>query len=128
MRQTTLLVRMRQLVIGGLGVSAVVHVSQLIIYGTSLSVVVVSVFGLAYALIAWAHVRRNPLAPMLSVILPTIGATLGILRFVLLSPNAGSVIDVLLDVILVIPASIVLWKTHAYTVSTAESTATIPRT
>lgn len=127
MRQTTLPVRMRQLVIGGLGVSAAVHVSQLFLYGISLSVIVVSVFGLAYALIAWAHVGRNPLAPILSAILPAVGAALGILRFVLLSPNAGSVIDVLLDGIVIIPASVVLWKTHAYTVSTDDPTAAVPR-
>lgn len=98
------------LIITGLSISAIVHVSQLFIYPLSLSVIIVALFGIAYAGIVLMYLKGMRIAPLVSAILPAIGATLGMLRYFIISPNTGSIIDVLIDIFLVIPESIYLWK------------------
>ncbi|MCL4319400.1 MAG: hypothetical protein M1596_05890 [Firmicutes bacterium] len=110
---------LRTTVIIGLIVSAVVHILQLEVYGIGTSVIIVSGFGVIYAVLAILHGLRHPWAPILSVVFPSIGGILGILRFVFLRPNAGSIIDVVLDVIVIIPVSAVMWSRHTYTSSTS---------
>ena len=109
---------LRTTVIIGLSVSAVVHILQLEVYGITASVIIVSGFGVIYAVLAILHGLRHSWAPILSVVFPSIGAILGILRFVFLRPNAGSIIDVVLDVIVIIPVSAVMWSRHTYASST----------
>lgn len=101
---------LRIIVVSGLSLSAIVHISQLFFYHLSLSVVIVALFGVAYAFIVFMYLKGSPAAPLASAILPSIGAVLGMVRYFFVLPNRGSVIDVAIDILLVVPESLYLWK------------------
>ena len=81
--------------------SGVTHVAQLGVYPVEGHVVGAASFGVAYFSIGIFLVRRSGSALWWGAILPAIGGTLGIYRFVSLHSNPFSIFHVVIDVIVV---------------------------
>ena len=86
--------------------SGVTHLVQLAFYGDevhtrAVATVVASGFGIVYLLIGLFLLRKSNWAVWAGAILPSIGAVLGICRFILVHPNPFSVFHVALDFIVV---------------------------
>ncbi|NIA14386.1 MAG: hypothetical protein GWP08_09905 [Nitrospiraceae bacterium] len=86
--------------------SGVTHVVQLAFYGHQahtqvVATVVASGFGIAYFLIGLFLLRKSNWALWAGAVLPSIGAVLGMCRFIFVHPNPFSVFHVALDFIIV---------------------------
>lgn len=91
-------------------VSFFTHVSQLFIYGHNLPTLIVAAFGAFYLLISVFIFLGYRYAPYAGSVVPAIGASLGIYRFLTIIPSPFSIFNVALDAIIV-PFSIVLiWR------------------
>lgn len=101
--------RLRLLAAVLMAISAATHVVQLVFFRVNLSVVVVALFGVAYLLISVGLFARARMAYWIGAVLPTIGGLLGIYRYLFIQPNAFSVINVLIDVV-VVPSCVLLIK------------------
>ncbi len=97
-----------------LSISAVIHISQLAIFGIGLSVIIVAFFGVVYAILAVLHYRKWTYSPHFSILFPAIGASLGIYRFVTIMANPYTVADVALDLFFIIPLSAYLLRSGGY--------------
>lgn len=81
--------------------SGVTHVSQLAVYGSETVVVAAAVFGAAYFCIGLALLLKWEAAFWFGAILPSVGAVLGVYRFVWWDANPFSVFHVAVDGIVV---------------------------
>ncbi|MGI5171009.1 hypothetical protein ACQEU3_42325 [Spirillospora sp. CA-253888] len=81
--------------------SAVTHVLQVPVYGTEGNVLGAAGFGVVYAVIGAGLLRGRPWAVPAAVVLPLIGGTLGVLRFLFFHSNPFSVWHVALDLVIV---------------------------
>lgn len=88
-------------------VSGVTHVVQIPVYGAHGSVLGAAAFGVVYFIIGLFLLGHGRMALWAGSILPAIGGTLGIYRFLFLHPNPFSVGHVLIDLV-VIPCCLLL--------------------
>ncbi|MGC9183150.1 hypothetical protein [Caldisphaera sp.] len=88
-------------------ISFVTHVSQLFIFKINISLIIVAVFGLLYFIIGFLYIIGYKYSPHLSSVIPAIGASLGVYRFLTILPNIFSILNVSLDAIIV-PFSIII--------------------
>ncbi len=87
---------------GGLMVlSGFTHVAQLFVYEHHDHVVGAALFGVMYFLIGMLLLGRGTVGVWLGLILPSIGGTLGIHRFLKLQPNLFSIFHVSIDLVVV---------------------------
>ncbi|MQY07446.1 hypothetical protein ACRB68_55460 [Actinomadura sp. RB68] len=93
--------RARQTAAWLLLLSAVTHVLQVPVYGTEGNVLGAAGFGVVYAVLGTGLLRGWPGALPASIVLPAIGGTLGVLRFLFLHNNPFSVWHVVLDLVIV---------------------------
>ncbi|WP_328714272.1 hypothetical protein [Nocardia salmonicida] len=89
--------------------SAVTHVSQLIVYGGESHVIGSAGFGVLYGLLGIGVLRGSRWAYLGAAIFPTIGGLLGIYRFFFLHPNPFSIFHPCLDLIIV-PLAVIGWR------------------
>ncbi len=88
-------------------ISFFTHVSQLFVYGHNLPTLIVALFGIFYLVISVFILSGYRYAPYAGTVIPAIGATLGVYRFLTIIPNPFSIFNVALDAIIV-PFSMVL--------------------
>jgi hypothetical protein len=81
--------------------SGVTHVAQLAVYPAEGHVIGAASFGVAYFLIGIFLVRRSRSALWWGAILPAVGGTLGIYRFLSIHTNPFSIFHVVIDVVVV---------------------------
>lgn len=83
-------------------ISGITHVSQLFVYAHSGHVIGAALFGVVYLAIGiGALVKKNLVMLWICAVLPSIGACLGVYRFLYLQPNPFSVFHVCIDLIVV---------------------------
>ncbi|MBO2464207.1 hypothetical protein [Actinomadura violacea] len=92
--------------------SAITHVLQVPVYGTEGNVLGAAGFGVVYALVGTGLLRRWPGAVPAATVLPVIGGTLGVIRFLFLHTNPFSVWHVALDLVIVPLATILLIRSR----------------
>lgn len=86
---------------GLLWLSALSHISQIWVYPGEASVPGAAFFGLIYAGIGFGLWRGGRQWAWAGVILPTLGGTLGILRFLYAHPNPFSIFHVAIDLVVI---------------------------
>ena len=82
-------------------ISGVTHVAQLAFYGAEKSALGASSFGGIYFVIGLFLLGKSQAALWFAIILPSIGGTLGVYRFLHLHRNPFSVFHVLVDLVVV---------------------------
>ena len=82
-------------------ISGVTHVVQLYFYPAEHSAWGASIFGAIYFVLGLMLLGQGRLALWLTAILPSIGGTLGIIRFLSMHRNPFSVFHVLIDLVVV---------------------------
>ncbi len=100
----------RKIAAGLMLLSGVTHVSQLLVYGSEVSVVGASVFGLIYFVIGLFLLGKSKGALWAGAIIPSVGGILGVYRFFYLQTNPFSVFHVAIDLIVVPLCVYLLWK------------------
>lgn len=81
-------------------ISGLTHVVQLAVYKAQAHVVIAAVFGLLYFSIGLFLLTPRRAALWCSALLPLIGGTLGVLRFIK-HPNPFSVFHVVIDIVVI---------------------------
>lgn len=82
-------------------ISGVTHVAQLFFYPGEHSAWGASIFGGIYFVLGLMLLREGRAALWLTAILPSIGGTLGVIRFLHMHRNPFSVFHVLIDLVVV---------------------------
>ena len=90
-------------------VSFLTHDFQLMIYKINLALIIVGLFGIIYLVIGVLLLQGKRYAALAGSVVPTIGAALGVYRFLVISPNPFSVFNVCLDAVIV-PFSIIVYR------------------
>ncbi len=92
-------------------ISGVTHVAQLFFYPGEHSAWGASIFGGIYFVLGLLLLREGRAALWLSAILPSIGGTLGVIRFLSMHRNPFSVFHVAIDLV-VVPCCVYLLLFH----------------
>jgi len=82
-------------------VSALTHISQMWVYDITESVIEAALFGVFYLIIGIMLLGRSRAGLRLGIVLPAIGGTLGILRFLTIQANPFSIFHCLIDVVVI---------------------------
>jgi hypothetical protein len=82
-------------------ISGTTHILQLAVYGASFHVIGAVLFGVAYFIIGYALLQTHRVAFWWGAILPSIGGTLGIIRFLAWHANPFTVFHLLINVVVV---------------------------
>ena len=91
-------------------VSFFTHVSQLFIYGHTPPTIIVAAFGVMYLVISAFMIMGYGYTALAASVVPAIGASLGIYRFLTIIPNPFSIFNVALDAIIVPISIILVWR------------------
>lgn len=91
-------------------ISCFTHIIQVFFVGTATHTIIAVMFGIAYGIIGilLIYFKNNKIITLLCAVLPTIGGSLGVYRYLVQLPNPFSVFHVIIDII-VIPICIYLY-------------------